>query len=161
MTDYRLIVADDHPLVRDALTKTLAESYPNGKVDNAGSLEEVVQVLDKDNPPDLILLDLKMPGVQGFSGLSYLRAQYPEIPVAVISATEDHAVIRRAVSFGASGYIPKSVPVDEMRGAVERLKTKKGVLPKKQGGVGTKLCWSHLYHLSINCPARSCCQRGG
>ena len=121
MTDYRLIVADDHPLVRDALTKTLAESYPGGKVDNAGSLEEVVQVLDKDNPPDLILLDLKMPGVQGFSGLSYLRAQYPEVPVAVISATEDHSVIRRAVSFGASGYIPKSVPVDEMRAAVNEI----------------------------------------
>lgn len=121
MTDYRLIVADDHPLVRDALTKTLAESYPDGQVDNAGTLEEIVQVLDKDNPPDLILLDLKMPGVQGFSGLSYLRAQYPEIPVAVISATEDHAVIRRAVSFGASGYIPKSVPIDEMRGAVDEI----------------------------------------
>ena len=121
MTDYRLIVADDHPLVRDALTKTLAESYPDGQVDNAGTLEEIVQVLDKDNPPDLILLDLKMPGVQGFSGLSYLRAQYPEIPVAVISATEDHAVIRRAVSFGASGYIPKSVPIDEMRSAVDEI----------------------------------------
>ncbi|MEM1200929.1 MAG: response regulator transcription factor, partial [Pseudomonadota bacterium] len=76
---------------------------------------------DKDNPPDLILLDLKMPGVQGFSGLSYLRAQYPDVPVAVVSATEDPAVIRRAISFGASGFIPKSVPVDEMRGAVEQI----------------------------------------
>ncbi|MEM7429306.1 MAG: response regulator transcription factor [Pseudomonadota bacterium] len=121
MTDYRLIVADDHPLVRDALTKTLSESYPDGQVDNAGSLDEVVQVLDRDNPPDLILLDLKMPGVQGFSGLSYLRAQYPEIPVAVISATDDHAVIRRAISFGASGYIPKSVPVEDMRAAVDEI----------------------------------------
>ncbi|MEM8644737.1 MAG: response regulator transcription factor [Pseudomonadota bacterium] len=121
MSGYRLIIADDHPLVRDALSQTFATSYPDGQIDAAGTLDEVVARIDKDNPPDLILLDLKMPGVQGFSGLSYLRAQYPDVPVAVVSATEDPAVIRRAISFGASGFIPKSVPVDEMRGAVEQI----------------------------------------
>ncbi len=121
MSSYRLIVADDHPLVRDALSQTFASSYPDGQIDGAGSLDEVVAIIDKDNPPDLILLDLKMPGVQGFSGLSYLRAQYPDVPVAVVSATEDPAVIRRAIGFGASGFIPKSVPVDVMRAAVEQI----------------------------------------
>lgn len=121
MSSYRLIVADDHPLVRDALSQTFATSYPDGQIDTAGSLDEVVAIIDKDNPPDLILLDLKMPGVQGFSGLSYLRAQYPDVPVAVVSATEDPSVIRRAIGFGASGFIPKSVPVDVMRAAVEQI----------------------------------------
>ena len=121
MSSYRLIVADDHPLVRDALSQTFATSYPDGQIDTAGSLDEVVSIIDKDNPPDLILLDLKMPGVQGFSGLSYLRAQYPDVPVAVVSATEDPTVIRRAIGFGASGFIPKSVPVDVMRAAVEQI----------------------------------------
>ena len=121
MSSYRLIVADDHPLVRDALSQTFATSYPDGQIDGAGSLDEVVAIIDKDNPPDLILLDLKMPGVQGFSGLSYLRAQYPDVPVAVVSATEDPAVIRRAIGFGASGFIPKSVPVDVMRAAVDQI----------------------------------------
>ena len=121
MSGYRLIVADDHPLVRDALSQTLATSYPDGRIDAAGSLDEVVAIIDKDNPPDLILLDLKMPGVQGFSGLSYLRAQYPDVPVAVVSATEEPSVIRRAIGFGASGFIPKSVPVDVMRSAVEQI----------------------------------------
>ena len=121
MSSYRLIVADDHPLVRDALGQTFATSYPDGKIDTAGSLDEVVAIIDKDNPPDLILLDLKMPGVQGFSGLSYLRAQYPDVPVAVVSATEDPTVIRRAIGFGASGFIPKSVPVDVMRSAVDQI----------------------------------------
>ncbi len=121
MSGYRLIIADDHPLVRDALSQTFATSYPDGQIDAAGTLDEVVACIDKDNPPDLILLDLKMPGVQGFSGLSFLRAQYPDVPVAVVSATEDPAVIRRAISFGASGFIPKSVPVDQMRGAVEQI----------------------------------------
>ncbi|NNF76489.1 MAG: response regulator transcription factor [Rhizobiales bacterium] len=121
MSSYRLIVADDHPLVRDALSQTFTTSYPDGQIDTAGSLDEVVAIIDKDNPPDLILLDLKMPGVQGFSGLSYLRAQYPDVPVAVVSATEDPSVIRRAIGFGASGFIPKSVPVDVMRAAVEQI----------------------------------------
>ena len=121
MSGYRLIIADDHPLVRDALTQTFATSYPDGQIDTAGSLDEVASVIDKDNPPDLILLDLKMPGVQGFSGLSYLRAQFPEVPVAIVSATEDVSVIRRAVSFGVSGFIPKSVPVDVMRSAVDAI----------------------------------------
>ncbi len=121
MSGYRLIIADDHPLVRNALTQTFAISYPDGQIDTAGSLDEVVAVIDKDNPPDLILLDLKMPGVQGFSGLSYLRAQFPEIPVAIVSATEDASVIRRAISFGVSGFIPKSVPVEMMRRAVDEI----------------------------------------
>ena len=60
-----------------------------------------------------------MPGVKGFSGLMYLRAQYPEIPVVVVSANEDPTAIRRCIEFGASGFIPKSLPVDTIREAVK------------------------------------------
>ena len=118
MPGYRIVIADDHPLFRDALTQTLAVQFSDVEFDAAGTLDEVVQVLDRDSPPDLILLDLKMPGVQGFSGLSFLRAQYPDVPVIVVSANEEPTVIRRAMDFGASGFIPKSTPVDTMRGAV-------------------------------------------
>lgn len=118
MPGYRIVIADDHPLFRDALTQTLAGQFSDVEFDAAGTLDEVVQVLGRDSPPDLILLDLKMPGVQGFSGLSFLRAQYPDVPVIVVSANEEPTVIRRAMDFGASGFIPKSTPVDTMRGAV-------------------------------------------
>jgi DNA-binding NarL/FixJ family response regulator len=59
-----------------------------------------------------------MPGVKGFSGLMYLRAQYPEIPVVVVSANEDPSAIRRCIEFGASGFIPKSLSVETIRQAV-------------------------------------------
>jgi DNA-binding NarL/FixJ family response regulator len=68
---------------------------------------------------DLILLDLTMPGVQGFSGLISLRAENPDIPVVIVSATEEPTVIRRAIEFGASGFIPKSMNVDSIGSAIE------------------------------------------
>jgi DNA-binding NarL/FixJ family response regulator len=60
----------------------------------------------------LVLLDLKMPGAKGFSSLVYLRAQYPAVPVVVVSAAEDPTVIKRALDFGASGFIPKSARIE-------------------------------------------------
>jgi DNA-binding NarL/FixJ family response regulator len=84
----------------------------------AGSLDEVAKVLDGGGEVDLVLLDLTMPGVRGFSGLMYLRAQYPSVPVVVVSATDDPAVIRRCMEFGASGFIPKTLDIEGMRGAV-------------------------------------------
>jgi DNA-binding NarL/FixJ family response regulator len=68
-----------------------------------------------------VLLDLAMPGVRGFSGLMFLRAQYPSVPVVVVSANDDPAVIRRCMDFGASGFIPKTLGVDTMRAAVARV----------------------------------------
>ncbi len=78
-------------------------------------------LLDQDADLDLVLLDLAMPGVRGFSGLMYLRAQYPSVPVVVVSANDDPAVIRRCMEFGASGFIPKTLGVDEMGRAISRV----------------------------------------
>ena len=62
-----------------------------------------------------------MPGVRGFSGLMYLRAQYPSVPVVVVSANDDPAVIRRCMDFGASGFIPKTLGIEQMREAIKRV----------------------------------------
>ena len=78
-------------------------------------------MLDKESDTDLVLLDLSMPGVRGFSGLMYLRAQYPSVPVVVVSANDDPAVIRRCMEFGASGFIPKTLGVEAMRNAIARV----------------------------------------
>jgi DNA-binding NarL/FixJ family response regulator len=118
MTSYRIVIADDHPLFRDALKHALQDSLENLSVDEAGSLDETVKILDADDHYDLILLDLKMPGVQGFSGLMYLRAQYGSIPVVVVSASEDPQVIRTSLEFGASGFIPKSASISDIRLAI-------------------------------------------
>src|SRR6266576_327687 len=76
----RLVIADDHPLFRAALRQAVASAVSAAKIDEAGSFEELTALLERDSDVDLILLDLTMPGISGFSGLIYLRAQYPAIP---------------------------------------------------------------------------------
>lgn len=119
MASYSIIIVDDHPLFRDALRQALSNSIRDLQISEAGSLDELSDSLEANSETDLVLLDLAMPGVKGLSGLMYLRAQYPEIPVVVVSANEDPAAIRRSIEFGASGFIPKSLPVEIIRDAVK------------------------------------------
>jgi DNA-binding NarL/FixJ family response regulator len=118
---YRVVIADDHPLFRGALREALSGLFDHLDIVEAGSLDEVTEVLEQDGEVDLILLDLTMPGVRGFSGLVCLRAQYPGVPVVVVSANDDPSVIRRCMHFGASGFIPKTLGVEPMRVAVTRV----------------------------------------
>src|SRR5256885_16885429 len=113
-----LVIADDHPLFRDALRQAVASVVKSAVIDEAGSFEELTALLEADSDVDLILLDLTMPGISGFSGLIYLRAQYPAIPVVVVSASDDGGTIRRSLDFGASGFIPKRFGVDTLRDAI-------------------------------------------
>jgi DNA-binding NarL/FixJ family response regulator len=113
-----LIIADDHPLFRGALRQAVAAVVPSAKIDEAGSFEELTTLLGHDSDVDMILLDLTMPGISGFSGLIYLRAQYPAIPVVIVSASDDVGTIRRSLDFGASGFIPKRFGVDTLRDAI-------------------------------------------
>ncbi len=121
MAAYRIIIVDDHPLFRGALRQALSTSFEKSEIIEAGSLDELTRKLAETTDVDLVLLDLTMPGVQGLSGLLFLRAQYPEIPVVIVSANEDPSIIRRSIDFGASGFVPKSQPVDQIRNAVKRV----------------------------------------
>jgi DNA-binding NarL/FixJ family response regulator len=118
---YRLIIADDHPLFRGALREAVSGLFSGAEIAEAGSFDEMVQLLDRGSDVDLVLLDLTMPGVRGFSGLMYLRSQYPAVPVVVVSANEEPIVIRRCMDFGASGFIPKTLGIEAMRDAVARV----------------------------------------
>jgi DNA-binding NarL/FixJ family response regulator len=117
----RLVIADDHPLFRGALREAVSCLFDEAEIAEAGSFDEVAALLERGGEVDLILLDLTMPGVRGFSGLMYLRAQYPSVPVVVISANDDPSVIRRCMDFGASGFIPKTLETDVIRAAVARV----------------------------------------
>ncbi len=120
-SQYRLMIADDHPLFRGALREAVRGLLQRADIAEAGSFDDVVDLLEGGADFDLILLDLAMPGVRGFSGLMYLRAQYPGVPVVVVSAKDDPAAIRRCMEFGASGFIPKTVGLDAMRSAISRI----------------------------------------
>ena len=114
----RILIADDHPLVLGALRQALAGAIANVEIFEADDLYSLSTALEATPDMDLVLLDLAMPGVRGFSGLMYLRAQHASVPVVVVSANEDRAVMRHCLDFGASGYLPKSLDVETMRLAV-------------------------------------------
>jgi DNA-binding NarL/FixJ family response regulator len=118
---YRLLIADDHPLFRGALREAISGLLANADIAEAGSFDEVSGLIEHGGDVDLVLLDLTMPGVRGLSGLLYLRAQYPSVPVVIVSANDDAAVIRRCMQFGASGFIPKTLAVDAIRDAIAKV----------------------------------------
>jgi DNA-binding NarL/FixJ family response regulator len=121
MADHRFIIVDDHPLFRGALGQALRSAFASAEVLEAGSLDQLTERLETAGEIDLILLDLSMPGVHGVSGLLYLRAQHPEVPVVIVSASDDPATIRQCLDCGASGFIPKSQPVERIREAIRRI----------------------------------------
>jgi len=118
---YRFIIVDDHPLFRGALSQALGVAFSNSQILEAGSLDELTERLAATAEVDLILLDLTMPGVHGVSGLLYLRAQHPDIPVVIVSASDDTGTIRHCLDCGASGFIPKSQSVESIREAIRRI----------------------------------------
>ncbi|HEY0505570.1 MAG TPA: response regulator transcription factor [Lysobacter sp.] len=103
-----IIVADDHPLFREALRGAVARVLPDALLREAADVEALYALVDTESDADLLLLDLNMPGAQGFSALVHLRALHPQLPIVVVSAREEPAVMRRALDHGAVGFIPKS-----------------------------------------------------
>jgi DNA-binding NarL/FixJ family response regulator len=112
VTKATLIIADDHPLFRAALKQAVFRYVPAVEIIEASSLDTLQRAIVDHPDADLVLLDLMMPGAKGFSSLVFLRAQYPTVPVVVVSAAEDATVIKRALDFGASGFIPKSARIE-------------------------------------------------
>jgi DNA-binding NarL/FixJ family response regulator len=115
---YRFVVADDHPLFRGAMRESVSHLFASADVFEAGGFDDLQTLLERESDLDLVLLDLTMPGVRGFSGLLYLRAQFPGVPVVVVSANEEPGVIRRCMEFGASGFLPKTLGAETMRTAI-------------------------------------------
>jgi DNA-binding NarL/FixJ family response regulator len=115
------IVADDHPMVRDALALSLKAAFPGAQVEFAGSLGETLAAVERRPDVDLIILDLDMPGMSGMTGLAQLRSLYPAVPVAIVSAAKSPALMRQAVEMGAAGFIPKFTPSHEITEAISEI----------------------------------------
>ncbi len=117
----RLAIADDHPLFRGALREAVQGHQAGVEIEEVGTFDDLTALLERDQDFDLVLLDLTMPGARGFSGLIYLRAQYSALPVVVVSGNEEPGVIRRCLDLGASGFIPKTLGVGQMREAITQV----------------------------------------
>lgn len=116
----QIIIADDHPLFRTALSQAVKQVLSDSELVLIGSAEELMDLLAaKDLNADLLLLDLNMPGVRGYSSLIHARTAAPDLPVIVISAHEDASIAQASLANGASGFIPKSVSPDTMAEAID------------------------------------------
>lgn len=112
------LVADDHPMVRDALVTALSQAFAGAVLSTAGSLGEVQASLDRQPEIDALLLDLDMPGMDGLTGLALLRSEHPTVPIIVVSAARDAAVARKTFDLGASAYVDKKASLEEIAGTV-------------------------------------------
>lgn len=119
MDDAVVIIADDHPMVRVALREAVGNVLPKARFCECSTFDGLAQLLGAERDIDLLLLDLNMPGMQGFVGLLSVGANWPLVPVAMVSATEDIGVVTRARECGASGFIPKSAPMEVIGEAVK------------------------------------------
>jgi len=114
----RFLIIDDHPLFRDALHGAVRVAYPEVETVEAKSIGEALEILGESSSFDLCLLDLNMPDVQGFEGLLQLRTRHPSLPVVVVSGHEEPRIISEALSYGAAGFIPKSVRKTDLANAI-------------------------------------------
>jgi DNA-binding NarL/FixJ family response regulator len=118
---FRVLIADDHPLMVGGLRQAVLAAAPDAAITVAHDFDSMVAALDASPDTDLVLLDLAMPGVRGFSGLLFLRSQRPSTPIIVVSGNEERAVIRHCMEFGAAGFIPKTNSLDTMRAAIAQV----------------------------------------
>lgn len=115
---YKALIADDHPLFRNALKQVLINQTISMQVLESQDFQSTITTLHQDVDIDLLFLDLNMPGNQGLAGISTIRAQFPNTLIIVVSADEQEHTITKCVKLGASAYIPKSVDMIEITHAV-------------------------------------------
>lgn len=107
MSRVKLLIVDDHPLFRDGLAALLCQASPENIVIQASSTEEALQLADE-QIIDAVFMDLSMPGMSGEPAIREFARRHPDLPVIVLSSSEDPGDVRRVLNAGASGYIPKS-----------------------------------------------------
>lgn len=116
-----IVIADDHPLFRQALRETIAPIFSGAEIKELETLAETKQAL-AEVPVELMFLDLRMPDSDGLAGLMMIKSQHPGLPVIVVSASEEPEVVRAAIQAGASGYIFKSSSLPAIHDAVQQVK---------------------------------------
>ncbi|WP_110675056.1 response regulator transcription factor [Salinicola sp. RZ23] len=118
---YTLLVADDHPMFREAMVGAIAAALPDSRVLEAASLAEAIIQAEAQEELDLLLLDLALPDSEGLAGLRRLRETLPWLPVAILSAEQSRDIVLEALGLGAVGYLPKSTPRDDLLAALRQI----------------------------------------
>lgn len=129
-----IVIVDDHPLFRHALIQAVRYNFPQVQITEISTADDLYTRLEQHDEPDLILLDLNLPGASGFSTLVHIRAYYPTLPVIIVSAHEEVQVIQRAMKHGAMGYIPKSAHPSQIGEAIQQVLEGDIWLPTQMAG---------------------------
>lgn len=117
----RVVIADDHPLFREALVGRVRRLLPAARVDEVADLPALQAALAQHTDIDLLLLDLNIPGAEGLSALVHALSLAPGTAVVVVSAMDDPGVMRRAMGLGAAGFLSKSAGLDEVADTLTRV----------------------------------------
>ncbi|MGO2010419.1 MAG: LuxR C-terminal-related transcriptional regulator [Pseudoalteromonas sp.] len=117
----QFLIADDHPLFREALKGALSLKFEGLEVFESENFDTTLQVLSEQEDLDILLLDLHMPGNGDLYGLIRIREDYPSLPIAVVSGSEDINIVSKVVNYGAMGFIPKSSSSDDIAGAINQI----------------------------------------
>lgn len=133
----KVLIVDDHALIRDALARVLVSLVPDATVFEAGEPESAFQTIERESDLDLVLLDLSLPGMHGLTALRSLRANHPAIAVVVVSATADRENVRQVLDAGAMGFIPKSSSNEVMKNALRLVLAGSVYVPPELVGRGT------------------------
>ncbi|MFT6979078.1 MAG: DNA-binding NarL/FixJ family response regulator [Marinobacter psychrophilus] len=118
---YKILIADDHPLFREAISSVIASGFEGSEILETDDLDSALIIAKENDDLDLILLDLNMPGMHGLNGLITLRNEAPTIPVVIVSAEEEKQVVLQAITYGAVGFITKSSPRVKMTEAIQQI----------------------------------------
>ncbi|MGE4416071.1 MAG: response regulator [Marinobacterium sp.] len=118
---YKILIADDHPLFREAITNVIESGFPDTETLETENLETALALAQKHDDLDLVLLDLNMPGMNGLNGLISLRNEAPTVPVVIVSAEDDKQIVLQAITCGAVGFISKSSPRNQMTEALQQI----------------------------------------
>lgn len=129
----KVVIADDHPLFRAALKQAIRKISTNAKIMEVSTLGEASEILATDDNISLLLLDIHMSDSDGFAGLIMYKQAYPLTPVVIVSASEEPEIIRNAIEFGASGFIPKSADLSVIREAINTVFEGQSWWPKVEG----------------------------
>jgi len=125
----KVLIADDHALFRQGLTQFMSAGFQDLSVTEAGSFYDVVVLKDKLEEFELILLDLAMPGMEGFAGVAMVREHAPQVPLVIVSASERREDVFRALELGVTGYISKSMTGRELLDALAEVLSGNSYLP--------------------------------
>lgn len=116
-----LLIVDDHPLFREALSSAIGLAFPHARLREADSIRGACEVLAGTGSIDLTLLDLSMQGVAGFDGLVSIRTRFPRVPILVVSGIEDPRIMQEALHHGAAGFVPKAVDKATLTRAIQEV----------------------------------------